>query len=223
MIRRAIDVAVAAAALVLLSPLLALVAIAVAASSPGGPFYAAWRAGRDGRPFRLWKFRTMIRDADRQGPAITGPRDRRITWLGLWLRRAKLDELPQLYNLLRGDITLVGPRPEALSVVGHYTAAQRAVLALQPGITGPSQLEAGEEAERIPPGVDPEEYYLTHLLGPKILRDLEYARTRTAWTDAVCVARTAWRVIVAAAAPLLPSGVGRRRNVHKPAGAVSAD
>jgi lipopolysaccharide/colanic/teichoic acid biosynthesis glycosyltransferase len=195
MLRRVTDIVVAALALVALSPLLVALALAVMLDSPGSPIYFARRAGQYGRPFRLLKFRTMVTNAESLGPAITGPKDRRVTRVGTLLRRAKLDELPQFINLLLGDITLVGPRPEAVDIVERYTERQRVVLQVKPGITGQVQLEESSEAEEIPPGVAADEYYVRHLMGSKIARDLEYVEARTLWTDARIVFDTAALVV----------------------------
>src|SRR6202158_4526312 len=110
--RRLVDIIVALLALVILSPLLAVIALAVFIASPGNPFYGGWRAGRDGRKFRMWKFRSMVNGAAKLGP-VTGKKDPRVTPVGRILRKTKLDELPQFFNLLLGDMTLVGPRPES--------------------------------------------------------------------------------------------------------------
>lgn len=192
--RRSIDLTVAVIALAVLSPLFVIVAIAIMLDSPGNPFYLARRAGRYGRPFRMWKFRTMVLNAAAIGPAITGGRDPRITRLGSLLRKTKIDELPQFVNLLTGDMTLVGPRPEAPSMVALYSEEQRRVLDAKPGITGPQQLE-GEESESIPAGIDPETYYVTHLLDRKVRADIEYMKTRTARTDAAIALSTVAYVV----------------------------
>lgn len=139
----------------------------------------------------MWKFRTMIVDAERAGPAITGQEDPRVTRVGRILRRTKLDELPQFLNVLAGDMTLVGPRPEAPEFVALYTPAQRAVLAVKPGVTGRVQLESGEESDSIPKGISADEFYRRHLMDRKLHRDLEYLNTRTAWSDTMIVLETA--------------------------------
>lgn len=180
--RRLIDILVSTVALALLSPLSLVVAIAVAIDSPGNPFYASWRCGLAGRPFRMWKFRSMIPNADRMGPAITARRDLRITNLGHLLRVTKIDELPQFINVLLGDMTLVGPRPEAPSIVALYTSEQRRVLDVKPGLTGRGQL-AGEESESIPLDAEPEHYYVTQLMSKKVFSDLQYLEARTPWSD----------------------------------------
>jgi lipopolysaccharide/colanic/teichoic acid biosynthesis glycosyltransferase len=188
--RRFVDIIVAAMALALLSPLLAALMLAVFISSPGNPFYGGWRAGQNGRNFRMWKFRTMIANAAKMGP-ITVKNDPRVTPLGRILRKTKLDELPQFFNLLSGDMTLVGPRPESPEIVALYTPSQRVVLAVKPGLTGKVQLESGDESETIPEGVRALDYYLTHLMDRKLQMDLDYLRGRTVFTDIKVVLATA--------------------------------
>lgn len=196
--RRFVDIVVALLAIASLSPLMLLIALAVLVSSPGNPFYGGWRAGKDGRNFRMWKFRTMIHGAARMGP-ITGKNDSRVTPLGRLLRKTKLDELPQFFNLLLGDMTLVGPRPESPEIVALYTPSQRAVLSVKPGVTGKVQLDHDDESDIIPEGVHPQEYYLTHLMDPKLRMDLDYLRVRTFLSDARIVFATAGLVFRAVA------------------------
>jgi lipopolysaccharide/colanic/teichoic acid biosynthesis glycosyltransferase len=188
--RRLVDIVIALVALAVLSPLLAAIALAVFISSPGNPFYGGWRAGKDGRNFRMWKFRTMIGGAAKMGP-ITGKNDPRVTPLGRILRKTKLDELPQFFNLLLGDMTLVGPRPESPEIVALYTPRQRAVLSVKPGVTGKVQLDSDDESETIPEGAQPYEYYLTHLLDRKLRMDMDYLSGRTVVTDLKIVLATA--------------------------------
>jgi lipopolysaccharide/colanic/teichoic acid biosynthesis glycosyltransferase len=189
-VRRAADVAVSLVALVVLSPLLAAAALAIVIESPGSPFYRAPRVGQGGRLFRMWKLRSMIVGASRVGPAITGGEDPRITRVGRLLRKTKIDELPQFVNVLAGDMTLVGPRPESPDIVALYTPAQRSVLEVKPGATGRVQLESGEESESIPRGVDAGRFYVENLMDRKIQSDLEYLRTRTVATDAKVILET---------------------------------
>ena len=185
---------VALVALATLSPVWLVTAMAVYISSPGNPFYGGWRAGKNGRNFRMWKFRTMVNGAAKMGP-ITGKDDPRVTPFGRILRKTKLDELPQLFNLLLGDMTLVGPRPEAPEIVALYTSSQRAVLAVKPGLTGKVQIENDDESEIIPAGEQAYDYYLTHLMDRKLQMDLAYLRCRTAFTDAKIVLATAGLVL----------------------------
>lgn len=193
--RRMIDILLALVALTLLSPLLLLIAVWIVIDSPGSPIYLAPRVGAGGRIFRMWKFRTMVRNAAHVGPPITGCNDPRVTRLGRRLRRLKLDELLQFVNVLTGDMTLVGPRPEAPQMVALYTAEQRAVLEFKPGVTGRVQLESDSEEATIPEGIAADEYYARHLMGRKLRHDLDYLRSRTAWSDAAIVMATAALVV----------------------------
>jgi lipopolysaccharide/colanic/teichoic acid biosynthesis glycosyltransferase len=191
MMRRAVDLLVAAIALPVAAPLFAILALLIRLDSPGNPFYGGWRIGKDGRRFRMWKFRTMVANADRKGPGITGKGDARITRIGGVLRSTKLDELPQLINLLTGELTLVGPRAEVPDIVARFTPEQRAVLAAKPGITGPGQIYyTTDQADAIPEGVAADDYYVQHLLGPKLAIDLDYLRTRTVGSDLKMVGAT---------------------------------
>lgn len=192
MMRRAVDIAAAVLGMLLLAPAFLLLALAIRLDSPGRPFYGGWRMGKEGARFRMWKFRTMVENGDRMGPGITARQDPRITRVGALLRKTKLDELPQLYNLLRGDLTLVGPRAEVPDIVARYTSEQREVLRVKPGITGPGQIfYTTDQADTIPEGVPADDYYVAHLLGPKIRIDLDYVRTRSWRTDLRVLWRTA--------------------------------
>jgi lipopolysaccharide/colanic/teichoic acid biosynthesis glycosyltransferase len=193
--RSFIESVVALIALVILSPLLLIVSLAIALGSPGSPFYLAPRIGKGGKPFRMLKFRTMIRGAASRGPSITGRNDPRITRLGAILRMTKLDELPQFFNVLTGDMSLVGPRPEAPDMVALYTAEQRSVLSVKPGITGPSQLASGEESESIPENVKADEYYARHIMESKLQFDLDYIDQRSVLNDMRILFKTALYIL----------------------------
>ncbi len=193
--RRAIDIIVALIALLLASPVLLAAGLAVVVGSRGRPFYRSPRVGRDGRPFLLWKLRTMRPAAASYAPQVTAAADPRITRIGRVLRRTKVDELPGFLNLLAGDITLVGPRPESPVFVARYSPAQREVLRVRPGLTGPNQLHLADEEALIPAGVDASEFYVEHILPAKVEADLAYLRTRTPVTDAYIVLRTTRLVI----------------------------
>lgn len=188
---RAVDIGIGLVALIVLSPVLLAIVLAVTIESPGGPLYRGWRAGRGGRPFRMWKFRTMVLDAERKGPGITAARDSRVTRVGAFLRRTKLDELPQFVNVIVGDMTLVGPRAELPSIVEKYSPEQSKVLSVKPGITGPGQIYyTTEQAETIPDHVPADEYYVEHLLDRKLRIDIDYINRSTAWTDLVVLLQT---------------------------------
>jgi lipopolysaccharide/colanic/teichoic acid biosynthesis glycosyltransferase len=192
--KRVLDVGGALLALLVAAPLLLVVAIAIKLDSPGPVFFAQRRVGRHGRLFRLYKFRSMVVGAD-SGPAITGKADPRTTHVGRLIRPTRIDELPQLFNVLNGDMSLVGPRPEAPEFVEAYTAEQRQVLALRPGITGPTQLAWMGESDLFPPGVDPAQYYVRTMLPEKLQSDLRYLRSRTLIGDVGYLIQTPFRLV----------------------------
>jgi lipopolysaccharide/colanic/teichoic acid biosynthesis glycosyltransferase len=178
-----VDIFIAVLVLPLLTPLFAIVSLLIVMECSGGPLYGGWRAGKGGVPFRMWKFRTMVTGADRMGGSITTRSDSRITRIGRFLRKTKIDELPQFINLLLGDLTLVGPRPETPGIVARYRPEQRQVLQMKPGITGPTQVQyTSIEAETIPED-NSEQFYIDHMLGNKIILDLEYQRRRSFSSD----------------------------------------
>lgn len=189
--RRICDILIALLLLPILAPLFGITALGIALESPGNPFYGGWRVGLGGRKFRMWKFRTMVLDADRVGTAITTRQDPRITRLGKFLRASKIDELPQFINLLLGDLTLIGPRPEAPGFVEKYNERQKQILRVKPGITGPTQLHYTVlEAETVPDGADAERFYIEQMMDRKLCLDLEYIRKRTFFSDCRVVLQT---------------------------------
>ena len=189
-IKRTLDLVVGLVALVVLLPVMALVAVAVVVDSTGPVIYGAKRIGRGGKPFTMWKFRSMARGADRVGPAVTGAYDFRITRVGAFLRRTKLDELPQLVNVLAGQMSLVGPRPEAPTYVERWTDEERAILNMRPGITGPTQITYIDEEERLEG--DPDAGYVGELMHAKLAIDLDYVRRFALRRDLAIL----WRTLV---------------------------
>lgn len=189
MLKRAFDLVASGVGLIVLSPLLLGIALAVRLTSPGPALYRARRVGRHGKEFTLYKFRSMVANADRQGPGITAAQDRRITRVGRFLRRTKLDELPQLLNVLRGDMSLVGPRPEDPRYVALYTPEQRRILDYRPGITSMASLTYRNE-ERLLAGEDWERVYVEQVLPAKLAIDLEYARRANLRRDIALILRT---------------------------------
>jgi lipopolysaccharide/colanic/teichoic acid biosynthesis glycosyltransferase len=181
-IKRLFDIVTSAAGLVLLSPLFVLIALWIKLDSSGPVFYRAQRVGRDGHLFALYKFRSMVVHADRQGPGITAAGDRRVTRAGHFLRRTKLDELPQLINVLVGDMSLVGPRPEDQRYVALYTPEQRRVLAVRPGMTSAASLAYRHE-EQFLFGPDWEDVYRDQIMPAKLAIDLAYIEQRSFWGD----------------------------------------
>ncbi len=189
-VKRCYDLLWAALGLVVLSPVLLLIALRIRLAGDGPVFFQQQRVGQGWRLFWLWKFRTMKVGAAGQGPCITRRGDDRVTPVGRWLRRTKLDELPQLWNVLRGDMSLVGPRPEVLQYVTRYTRAQRAVLALKPGITDLATLEFRDEEDRLAAASDAEAFYLEHCLPRKIELNLQYAWQASLWWDTRIILQT---------------------------------
>lgn len=189
MLKRGFDIVASGVGLFLLAPVFAIIALAVRLNSKGPVFYCATRIGQHGKPFCLYKFRSMVVNADQQGPAITGAGDRRITSVGRFLRRTKLDELPQLINVLCGEMSLVGPRPEDARYVALYTPAQRAILDYRPGITRMASLTYRNE-EQLLSGPNWEKMYLENVMPAKLAIDLEYAQHATLFTDIVLILRT---------------------------------
>ncbi len=194
--KHSLDFALALTGVLCLLPLFILVALLIKFDTPGPILFRQRRVGRHGKPFLIYKFRTMVDGAYLMGSRLTVKRDPRITRLGKFLRWSKLDELPQLFNVLIGDMNLIGPRPEDPHFVEFYTAAQRQVLSVRPGIVGPSQIEGRNEVEDYPEGIkDTECYYREHILPPKLQRDLEYVLTTTFWADLRLLAHGIWITI----------------------------
>ncbi|HYW26974.1 MAG TPA: sugar transferase [Terriglobales bacterium] len=187
--KRAFDVAAAAAALLLTLPITLAVALAILLESGGPVLYRGWRVGRYGQIFRICKFRSMFTGADRAGGVITAAGDTRVTRVGRVLRRTKLDELPQFLNVLGGDMSLVGPRPEHPNYVRLYTPEQRRVLCVRPGITGAASVTYRNEEELLG-GEDPEALYRTVIMPDKLRLELEYLDRRSFWTDLKIIAAT---------------------------------
>lgn len=179
--RRAVDVIFAGAALAVLSPVLLLAALAVRLGSPGPVLFRQPRVGWRGRPFLLLKFRTMRHGS--VGPGVTRAADPRITRVGVWLRRWKLDELPQLVNVLRGDLTLIGPRPELPVYLERLGAAGREYVAVQPGLADAATLVYYDEAELLADVPDPERHYVETILPDKAHLSISYARERSFTSD----------------------------------------
>ena len=191
--KRVFDALFSATALVLLTPLLLLIAAVVAAESRGGAFYHQERIGRHGVPFRLHKFRSM--QVHHKGAQVTlGTSDPRITSVGRVLRNYKLDELPQLWNVVKGDMSLVGPRPEVAKYVALYTDEMREVLTVRPGLTDPASIAGFDEGERLEAAADPERHYREIIMPEKVQQQLAYVRSATFGSDIRVIARTFFRI-----------------------------
>lgn len=183
------DVVISAIGLLFLSPLFLILAILIKMDSPGPVFYRARRVGKDGKLIHLLKFRTMVVGADERGPRITIAGDSRVTRIGRSLRRTKLDEVPQLFNVLKGEMSLVGPRPEDPRYAALYPEERRQLLDVRPGITSAASLAFRHEEELLS-GPDWEEVYRNEILPAKLAIELAYQSKRTIWDDLVLIART---------------------------------
>lgn len=203
-IRRLLDIVIAGGGLILLAPLFLVIAILVKWGDGGPIFYRAQRVGQHGRLFRLFKFRSMVPTADRQGAGITTHGDLRITRIGHLLRKTKLDELPQLLNVLRGEMSLVGPRPEDPRYVVFYSADDRQLLAIRPGITSVASLLYRDEAAHLT-GPDWETVYIKQMLPAKLALERTYLQRRRWWTDVGILFQTAAAIV-------------RRPKMQKPVG-----
>lgn len=189
--KRLFDLVFAALGLVLLTPLLLAVALWVVCDSPGPALFRQQRVGRAGKPFHIYKFRTMHQRAEAHGPAITIGADARITRAGYWLRRTKADELPQLVNVLLGQMSLVGPRPEVPHYVALYPSDLRElILSVRPGITDHASIEFRDESTLLGQSSDPERTYVEEILPIKLRYAAQYAHSHTLWVDLKIIVRT---------------------------------
>ena len=215
--KRLLDLSGAIVGMVVVSPLLLVLSIAVRVDSAGPIFFRQERVGLAGKRFRIWKLRTMVLDAERRGAQLTVGRDPRITRVGSFLRALKLDELPQLINVIRGDMSLVGPRPEVPRYVALYDDAEREVLKLLPGVTDPASILFRREAELLAAASDSEEMYVREVMPEKIRLNLAYARTATVWSDVQVIARTLISLGSREAPPLPPRAAGTDLGAGRPA------
>lgn len=191
MLKRAFDLVASGLGLLAAAPVLALAAAAIRLSSPGPVLYRARRVGRGGRPFVMHKLRTMHHAPQRTGPAITGAADPRVFPVGAFLRKTKIDELPQLLDVLRGEMSIVGPRPEDPEIVAaHYGADGWESLKVRPGLTSPGTLHYYLYSDDVLTGGDPETDYVERLLPAKLARDVEYLRRATFLGDLAVIFRT---------------------------------
>jgi len=171
---RILDVFFSIKGLVLLSPILFIISVIILIESKGGIFYLQERIGKNGIPFKLFKFRSMAVGSDSKGLLTVGMNDARITKLGQFIRKYKMDELPQLINVLKGEMSLVGPRPEVKKYVDLYTETQRKVLSVKPGMTDLASIEYSNENELLEKQTNPEEYYIREIMPKKIELNMLY-------------------------------------------------
>lgn len=191
--KRWLDLAGAISGLIVLAPFLVVVAVAVRLTSPGPAFFRQVRVGQFGKPFRIFKFRTMVGKSAGPGALLTAAGDPRITPLGRWLRNTKIDELPQLMNVLLGDMSLVGPRPEVPTYVATYNERQRTVLVAKPGVTGISANV--REEELLASHADKEAFYLSTILPAKLEIDIAYCEKIRLVNDLKMILSTAITVV----------------------------
>ncbi len=207
MLKRVIDILAASVVLAVSLPMLAIAGILIRISSPGPAIFRQARMGRRFRRFRLYKLRTMNLDVG--GPAYTLGADPRITPIGRWLRRFKIDELPQLWNVLRGEMSIVGPRPVIPELAMEFAEAYGKLLAVRPGLTDPASLKYCHETEMLSRMADPFTCFKTVVTPDKIRISQDYLERATLWSDAVVVIRT----ILALATPFSPRRPAHRRPV----------
>lgn len=193
--KRLLDLVLACIGVIVLAPLFAGLALLVKLDSSGPVFYRGVRVGQAGRLFRIFKLRTMLENAENLGAASTAADDSRLTRVGAFLRDWKLDELPQLFNVIRGEMSLVGPRPQVPWAVELYTTEERALLSVRPGLTDDASLYFRNEGEILRGSRDPDQDYLERIHPVKMRLSLEYVRRRSFWVDCDIVMRTLAAVI----------------------------
>ena len=195
-LKRLMDIVISGGALAVIWPVLLLVALAIKIDDPGPVFYRQVRVGRGGKTFRIFKFRTMVVDADKKGLAITVGRDNRITRVGAILRKTKLDELAQLINVFVGEMSFVGPRPEVQKYVDMYTPYQRQVLLVRPGITDYASIAYRNENDMLAGAEDPERMYIDVIMPDKIELNMKYLREISPVADIRLILGTLAAVVI---------------------------
>ena len=194
MLKRLFDLIASIIGLIILLPIFLIIAIIIKTNSKGPVFYRQWRVGLNNCEFRVFKFRSMYMDADKRGLLTVGGRDPRVTPIGYYLRKYKIDELPQLINVLIGDMSLVGPRPEVRKYVDFYTAEQMKVLTVKPGMTDNASIEFIDENELLSKAEDPEEYYIKELIPLKTKIYLAYVENQSFLIDLQIIFKTVVKI-----------------------------
>jgi lipopolysaccharide/colanic/teichoic acid biosynthesis glycosyltransferase len=197
MMKRLFDIVFASFMLVLFAPVFVVFACWISLDSKGGVFFGQERVGINGKHFKLWKFRTMKPHSERGGQLTVGSSDSRITRAGYFLRKFKVDELPQLWNVLLGDMSVVGPRPEVPRYVAMYSPEQRLVLSISPGITDYASLRYFEESDLLAKSSNPEETYIQEIMPAKLALNLEYVRRHSFMGDLSVIIQTGLRILKA--------------------------
>lgn len=194
-IKRIFDIVCSGLGLMILSPFLLFIAIRIKMDSDGPVFFKQIRVGEKGREFKILKFRTMVVDAEKLGRQITVGNDSRITKIGAFLRKYKIDELPQLINVFKGDMSLVGPRPEVPRYVNMYTEEQRKVLDVKPGITDLASIRYRDENELLGQAENPDEFYINTIMPDKLALNLEYINKSNIFLDIYIILKTILKCI----------------------------
>lgn len=190
LIKRIFDFFAALIGIIVISPILIVVSITIKLDSPGNIMFLQKRVGKNGKEFYIYKFRTMVTDAEKIGKQITVGKDSRITKVGAFLRKYKIDELPQLFNVLKGEMSLVGPRPEVPKYVALYSKEQKKVLSVRPGITDLASLRYSDENEVLGKVDNPEEYYINVIMKDKLNLNLEYIEKSNLFFDISLIIKT---------------------------------
>ncbi len=188
--KRVFDIIISFWGLILVSPILVFIATRIKNEDGGPIFYRGLRIGLHGKPFRMFKFRTMVMNAEKMGGSSTADDDPRITQIGRKLRKYKLDELPQLINVFLGHMSLVGPRPEVPHYVSMYTDEEKAILTVRPGITDWASLWNSDEGSILAGSSDPEKTYMEKIRPQKLRLQLKYVRERSLWNDCRIIGQT---------------------------------
>lgn len=194
-IKRIFDIVCSGLGLIILSPFLLFIAIRIKMDSDGPVFFKQIRVGEKGREFKILKFRTMVVDAEKLGRQITVGNDSRITKIGAFLRKYKIDELPQLINVFKGDMSLVGPRPEVPRYVNMYTEEQRRVLDVKPGITDLASIRYRDENELLGQAENPDEFYINTIMPDKLALNVEYINKSNIFLDIYIILKTILKCI----------------------------
>ncbi|WP_407426267.1 sugar transferase [Arcticibacter sp.] len=195
MLKRAFDISLSVIGLIVLSPVFIVVSLCVLLDSKGPVFYKQTRVGLNNKDFSLYKFRTMFKGSEKSGLLTISNIDTRITSCGYWLRKYKMDELPQLLNVLTGDMSLVGPRPEVRKYVDLYDKRQCSILSVKPGITDWASIQFHNESEILATSDDPEHFYINTIIPLKIEQNLKYINDNNFWVDLKIIAITLFKVV----------------------------
>jgi len=193
--KRLFDIILALTGLIILSPFLLLISIAIMLDSRGGVFYKQIRVGKNNKDFFMFKFRSMRTGADRKGMLTIGEKDNRITRVGYFLRKYKIDELPQLFNVLIGNMSIVGPRPEVRKYVEMYNDEQKKILLVKPGITDYSSIEYIDESRLLAEFSNPEEVYIKEIMPTKLNLNLKYIQNQSLKEDLKILVKTIFKII----------------------------